>query len=133
MRATLLILPAMLLACQSNQQERNELPHAKDSTAVAAANIPIDEELYYETGELKMKGQTLNGQKHGLWTAYFENGGVQSRNEFQNGVLHGSSVVFHKNGMTYYSGSYTNGEKSGTWRFFYENGTEAKVEEYGLP
>lgn len=116
---------SILLACSTpaEQQDKDPLTTEKVDTA-------INEEIFYPSGKLKMSGQTINGEKHGLWVAYFENGGVWSKNEFDHGIQHGTTLIFQKSGLTYYTGSYTNGERSGEWHFYDNTGEPSKTINY---
>jgi len=93
-------------------------------------NKPLKEESYYPSGDLKMMGTTVNGERHGIWTSYFEDGGIWSKSEYNNGVLNGVSIVYHRNGTTYYSGTYAQGEKIGIWSYYLENGDPAKTVDF---
>lgn len=125
----ILLMGLLLFACGSSQEDV-----AVEEVEVAEIdNTPIKEELYYTTGELKMEGETVNGAKHGIWTAYFENGGLWSKNEFVHGKLHGRSEVYHKNGLTYYTGQYQHGQKSGEWSFYDEQGNPVESINYDRP
>ncbi len=115
----------LLFACTDAEKSNSD-----GKTAINDTDNPLKEELFYPNGELKMRGETINGEKHGIWTSYFENGGIWSKNEFDHGVLHGSSVVFHKNGLPYYYGTYTKGEKSGEWSYYNEQGDLVKTVNY---
>ncbi len=124
-RLLILMLSIFLFACAAPQDPETEKTESTDNV-----DKPLKQEIYYPNGLVKMRGETINGNKHGLWTAYFENGGIWSKNEFDHGVSHGSSIVFHKNGLTYYSGTYTNGEKSGEWSYYTEQGEMVKTVDY---
>jgi len=116
---------SILLACSTPTEQQDEDPLTTENMDKA-----INEEVYYPSGELKMTGRTMNGEKHGLWIAYFENGGIWSKNEFDHGVPHGATEVFQKNGSTYYTGTYTNGERSGKWTFYDKNGDLSQTIDY---
>lgn len=54
---------------------------------------------YYQSGQLKEKGQYRNGNKHGRWTTYNENGAI-------------IKVVKYKNGKFWWERLYKNGKLS---------------------
>ena len=124
-RTLTFVFSILLFACSAPEE-----PIADKTATQDDVDNPLKEEIYYPSGELKMSGETINGKKHGSWTAYYENGGIWSKNEFNNGVSHGSSEVFHKNGLVYFTGTYTNGEKSGEWSFYDEQGQLVKTVNY---
>jgi len=116
---------SIFIACSTSGEQQGERSASTENT-----DKPIKEEILYSSGKVKMSGQTINGEKHGLWTAYFENGSVWSKNEFDHGIQHGSTMVFQKSGLTYFTGTYTKGERSGKWKFYDENGEPAKTVDY---
>ena len=122
--------PLFLLALLALSACATPTEEATSKTTVPAEDAPIAEEIFYPSGELKMSGKTLAGEKHGEWTAYFKNGGIWSRNVFDKGVQNGPSTVYHSNGMLYYSGNYEAGERVGEWIFYDDDGKLAKKLNY---
>ncbi len=124
-RILTIIFSLLLFACASPEERTTEKAAPLENTDQA-----IKEEVFYPSGVLKMRGETINGKKHGSWTAWFENGGIWSKSEFDHGVSNGSSTVFHGNGLTFYTGTYTNGEKTGEWSYYDEQGELVKKVNY---
>ncbi len=129
MKALLLSLLILAFACNqtpetlpTSEQEREQTAPLADP-AVAGNNMHRD---FYPNGQVRTEGNMKDGKRHGLWTGYNEQGQVKSRGEFINGVQEGPTVVFHDNGGIYYSGSYKMGKQSGVWKFYDEKGTEVK-------
>lgn len=85
---------------------------------------------YYPNGQLKMKGEVLQGKRHGIWTTWYENGMKWSENEYNLGALDGKTVSYYKNGQVHYIGYYRGDKKNGKWTFFDEQGTMTKEEEF---
>jgi antitoxin component YwqK of YwqJK toxin-antitoxin module len=87
-------------------------------------------ELFYENGQMRMKGEILQGEKHGLWISWRENGLKWSESTYNLGVLDGKTASFHENGLINYIGYYAQGEKTGTWEFYDKEGNLLKTEDY---
>jgi hypothetical protein len=108
------LLVVFLVAC-GDRPGTEPTPDNGDSTSVGTADGL--EEVRTQDGGV-MKGEMLNGKRHGPWTSYFANGTVRSRATYDEGVLEGSTEVFHNNGMTYYTGQYAKGKAVGEWLFY---------------
>ena len=40
----------------------------------------------YSNGQVKSKGETKDGKKHGKWTFWYDNGQILSEKHYKNGV-----------------------------------------------
>lgn len=108
-------------------------------------------EEFYDSGELKGKGNYLNGLKEGLWlyyfrnkkiaqkgrykegkvssnwTWYYENGIIKREESFRRGIEDGELIEYDKKGEIILKGLYIDGLKDGEWK--YKHGDH---EEYGI-
>lgn len=82
----------------------------------------------YPNGTLQVKGEVLQGKRHGIWTTWRPNGMKWSENTYNLGVLEGKTVSYYENGQVHYIGYYKNDEKEGKWIFFNEEGEQIKEE-----
>jgi len=87
-------------------------------------------ELFYANGQMRMKGEILQGEKHGLWISWRENGLKWSESTYNLGILDGKTASFHENGLVNYIGYYAHGEKTGIWEFYDKEGKLIKTEDY---
>ncbi|MFZ5552531.1 MAG: toxin-antitoxin system YwqK family antitoxin [Bacteroidota bacterium] len=87
-------------------------------------------EIKYPDGQLKMKGEMVQGKRHGEWVSYYENGMKWSEDTYNLGARDGKCVSFYKNGQVRYIGYYTNNVKSGKWSFYDEQGNLTKEENF---
>jgi antitoxin component YwqK of YwqJK toxin-antitoxin module len=87
-------------------------------------------EAFHANGNLKMKGEVVDGKRHGVWTTWYENGVKWSENTYSYGVLEGKTVTYHSNGQVHYIGYYSSDKKASTWMFYDENGELIKEEDY---
>ncbi len=83
---------------------------------------------YYENGQLHLRKEYKDGQKHGLWEEYFTNDQLMTKGTFTNGVMTGLWESFYENGVLFERGNLNNGFKEGLFEEFYANG-EIKSEE----
>ncbi|HPG73478.1 MAG TPA: hypothetical protein PLM49_04240 [Bacteroidales bacterium] len=82
----------------------------------------IYEVQYYESGQRKMEGPYLEGNRHGKWMAWYENDTVWSVGYYKQGKRHGLSAVYHPNGIKFYDKNYINNVAEGKWSFYSEQG-----------
>ena len=84
---------------------------------------------YHETGQLKSRGQLLNGERHGIWNSYYDTGMPWSQVSYDRGEEHGSYRTYHPNGEPAIEGAFERGTRVGTWSFFGEDGELILAEE----
>ncbi|NRD23358.1 hypothetical protein HNV10_08910 [Winogradskyella litoriviva] len=108
---------------------------------------------YYETGELKTKGQYKNNKRIGTWKEYYKNGQTSKEYSFTDGKYNDESISYYENGTVshkteleddvyvnfryYESGNldYKRQYKSGYFKSYYESGAkeiEANYFEFDL-
>jgi len=92
---------------------------------VIAAKVYIDGVL---TGEGILD---TAGRQQGPWKEYHPNGELKSKGEYVNGKRIGDWVFYHPNGKTEQLGKYDKrGRAQGPWKWFYESGNLLREENY---
>ena len=84
---------------------------------------------YHETGQLKSRGQLLEGTRHGIWNSYYDTGMPWSQVSYDRGEEHGSYLTYHDNGEPAIEGAFDRGTRVGTWSFFSPEGELIRNEE----
>ncbi len=111
-----------------------------------SSNIPqkMNELIeYHPNGRIKIKGNTLDGEKDGIFTYYNPKGKIIKSVLFSNGTLikdddfsaanqikklkEGEHIAYHKNGRIKETGKYLNGKKQGEWRKYDKKGITTLV------
>lgn len=106
----------MLVACNGDGE--------KDKSSSKQATRKIEQVVeHYPNGLKKIEGETVNGQRHGVWKAYYENGFLWSEGSFWYGKRKGYSIVYHENGKKKMEGDYKNGLKVGAWKIWNADGS----------
>lgn len=102
---------------------------------------------YYESGEIRLEGQVVNGSKEGKWIQYdksgnittifrYENGQIRLKETYinnnltfseqmDNGVKNGETISYFPNGKIKIKSNYVNGKKFGDSHKYYESGVLA--------
>ncbi|MCW3103549.1 MAG: hypothetical protein JWO09_1989 [Bacteroidetes bacterium] len=71
------------------------------------------------------------GRQQGMWTEYHPNGQIKSKGEYLNGKRIGEWVFYHPNGKVEQKGKYDKkGKAQGTWKWYYESGNLLREENY---
>ncbi len=92
--------------------------------------VLVKQELFYESGKMKVSGSFKDGQKHGQWIFYYENGLKANEDWFFEGEPDGRSTSWNKNGTTRSNGYYKHGERVREWTWFDETGRLIKRVNY---
>ena len=79
-------------------------------------------EVFYDSGQLKEKGNLEDGKKEGYWEFFYENGNLKERGTYSNNKEEGIYEYFHTNGNLKSKGNAIKGGGDGYWDFFYDNG-----------
>ena len=66
-------------------------------------------------------GETVDGQREGLWETYSSSGAMISQGYFSNGLRHGRWTTYDSEGLPTAIGNYVEGMQEGIWSLF-ENG-----------
>lgn len=129
-------------SCNSKQNSEKKMGSASpDSIASFAPSTAIEKgpiengmfEEKYPSGILKIKGEYINGRRHGTWLSFYPDGKIWSEGVYKNGIRDGIAKTFHPNGNKNYEGYYTNGNESGVWKFYDEAGNFIKEINYDKP
>lgn len=110
----------LLFACTGN--DTGERASSDD----AAAGVTTTYEELHPNGALKIRGQLLDGERHGNWASFYDSGLKWSESVYYKGRLNGKTKAFYPNGMLRMTGTYIDDEKRGEWRFFDEEGAMVK-------
>jgi antitoxin component YwqK of YwqJK toxin-antitoxin module len=70
-------------------------------------------EEYYSNGNLRRKGNYLNGKRDGYWEEYWFNGNLSSKGNYKNNKSHGYWDFYHFNGDLMCIWNYKNGRING--------------------
>jgi antitoxin component YwqK of YwqJK toxin-antitoxin module len=82
---------------------------------------------YYDNGNLKAEGITLNGLKEGIWTFFFERGNVCKEINYSEGMENGIWKMWHENGNLYIEQNKIDGKSVGYWKEYYESGATKEI------
>jgi antitoxin component YwqK of YwqJK toxin-antitoxin module len=93
------------------------------SQSEKSANPPVEQVVedyteFYDNGQIKIEGKTVNGERHGMWKSYYENGLKWSETSFNMGQKSGLTTTYLEDGMMRYKGQYYNDERTGEWLFY---------------
>ncbi len=81
---------------------------------------------FYDSGEVKEKGEYRSGSKEGTWELMYETGETQREEIFVDNKSNGTSTEYHPNGNKKSEGEKVNGRESGGWTYWHDNGTKKK-------
>jgi antitoxin component YwqK of YwqJK toxin-antitoxin module len=76
----------------------------------------------YDSGEMAIEGNFLEGMAHGEETWWFENGNKNSLVTYQRGERHGPHLVWYENGQLQVDVCYNTGKRDGRHAVYYESG-----------
>jgi antitoxin component YwqK of YwqJK toxin-antitoxin module len=88
--------------------------------------------LYYEDGELEIKGNLVNNMNEGRWQYFYESGQVESEGDFIDNLPEGTWRWFYRSGNLREEGLFQKGKRIGLWKQFDEMGTVIEEKEYLL-
>lgn len=86
-------------------------------------------EEWYENGQLKSKMEYLDGKKIGRLDTYHPNGQLKGRVNYVDGKEEGEIMVYNENGEILLIGIFKEGMQAGVWNYF-ENGKLIKTESF---
>ena len=134
----LLVLIALLQACQPEDSWKNEILYASGEVKLMEGYVVNDgdtiitaQKVFHENGQVYMMGKIKDKERDGLWKTYYEDGIPWSETHFKEGILEGSTKTWYKNGKVRFTGFYSDGEKSGTWFWYDKEGKLNKKIELG--
>ena len=67
--------------------------------------------VYHPNGQLKYKGNYVNGYQDGYWEVYYSNGKLWHKGNYVNGDRHGYWEHYFTDGEVYYKGYYDMGKE----------------------
>jgi antitoxin component YwqK of YwqJK toxin-antitoxin module len=68
----------------------------------------------------KSKGQfNVEDKRDGYWEYYYENGQLRFKGNFINGIEDGLLEFYYENGQLHYKGNFINGNKDGWWEYYH--------------
>jgi antitoxin component YwqK of YwqJK toxin-antitoxin module len=79
-------------------------------------------EEYYNNGQLRTKGNYIEGKKDGTWHEFYENGQLSSKSNYVQGKKEHLLELYHSNGHLKGRINYKEGKEDGMIEVFYENG-----------
>jgi antitoxin component YwqK of YwqJK toxin-antitoxin module len=100
-----------LFSCNTQSQ-------SEKSASPAVEQVVEDYTEFYDNGQIKIEGKTVNGKRHGVWKSYYENGLKWSETSFNMGLKSGITTTYLEDGMMRYKGQFYNDERTGEWLFY---------------
>jgi antitoxin component YwqK of YwqJK toxin-antitoxin module len=88
--------------------------------------------IYYENGNMQIKGQMENNRNVGKWQYFYETGEIESEGYFVDDQPEGRWVWYSPSGKLKEEGSYKQGRRIGKWKTFDENGNVMQEKEFSF-
>lgn len=85
-------------------------------------NEPELVEEFYDSGEIKVRSEFVNGVQSGLTTLYYKNGMVEAEMQYKDGVKHGQTRQYFESGGTSKIAHSENGKLNGPNKEYDEQG-----------
>ncbi len=120
MKLILIVIFTTILSCHNNIIEIENIETSEDTTKTVLDNNSNLTREYYLNGNVKIIGETLNGNREGEWIYYFENGKVWSKGAYINNLSNGKFTIFDEDGILFMESFYDMGKK--TKEIYYKNG-----------
>ena len=94
--------------------EKSSVTYAKGST------VPFTGEIMgkYDSGQERIKGAYIDGQREGLWIFLHKNGQESEKGEYSNGNKKGGWSKWYEDGILESKGTYSNGMVEGLFPLF---------------
>ena len=70
----------------------------------------MPEKSFYDSGQLKSKGEYKNGKKIGVSQRYHSNGRLKTMTSYTDGILNGRHVIYDETGELTHHGHFINGK-----------------------
>jgi antitoxin component YwqK of YwqJK toxin-antitoxin module len=87
-----------------------------------------DFRLYYESGNIEIKGQIDKNRNIGKWQYFYESGHMESEGNFVDDLPEGEWKWYYRSGGIREQGSFEGGKRFGLWKQFDESGNVIKEE-----
>ena len=88
-----------------------------------------DFRLYYEDGNIEIKGQIDKNRNIGKWQYFYESGQMESEGNFVDDLPEGEWKWYYRSGDIREQGSFKGGKRVGVWKQFDESGNVIEEEE----
>jgi len=85
--------------------------------------------LYYESGNIEIKGQIDQNKNFGKWQYFYESGQMESEGNFVDDLPEGEWKWYYRSGEIREAGSFNGGKRLGLWKQFDESGNVIEEEE----
>jgi antitoxin component YwqK of YwqJK toxin-antitoxin module len=89
-----------------------------------------DFKLYYENGNIEIKGQMDKNKNIGRWQYFYESGQVESEGNFVNNLPNGEWKWYYRSGKLREIGNFVDGKRMGLWKQFDESGNITEEKEF---
>ncbi len=86
--------------------------------------------LYYEAGNIEIKGQLDKNKNVGKWQYFYESGQIESEGNFVDNFPEGEWKWYYRSGDLREQGSYKGGKRVGLWKRFDANGNVIEEKEF---
>ena len=82
-------------------------------TFEAGKEISETKFIYYENGQLRAKGNYIDGKEDGLWESYYDTGQLMTKEIYKDGITHGLAKGYQEDGteLSWSPQCYQNGEE----------------------
>jgi len=88
-----------------------------------------DFRMYYESGNIEVKGQIDKNRNIGKWQYFYESGQIESEGMFVDNLPEGEWKWYYRSGDLREQGIFEGGKRVGFWKQFDESGNVIKEEE----
>jgi antitoxin component YwqK of YwqJK toxin-antitoxin module len=88
--------------------------------------------IYYENGNIEIKGQMDNNINVGKWQYFYESSEIESEGNFVNNQPEGKWVWYFRSGELKEEGNFKLGRRVGKWRNFDVNGNVIHEKEFSF-
>ena len=86
---------------------------------------------FYPNGNLRFESSVgQNGLLEGNYTEYYDSGEVKSKGEYFEGSISDTVYIFYRNGNLQAKGFLNKNIKNGWWKYYREDGKLKSIEEY---
>jgi len=89
-----------------------------------------DFRLYYESGNIEIKGQVDKNRNVGKWQYFYESGQIESEGNFVNNLPDGEWKWYYRSGEPREQGIFKEGKRVGWWKLFDSTGNILEEREF---
>jgi antitoxin component YwqK of YwqJK toxin-antitoxin module len=89
-----------------------------------------DFRLYYESGNIEIKGQVDKNYNVGKWQYFYESGQIESEGNFVNNLPDGEWKWYYRSGELREQGIFKGGRRIGLWKLFDTAGNVIEEKEF---